>query len=258
MDTNSKLTLREQVASGGKVLQTGPSAWRLEIPSGSGGRYRLAQLDDYAGLSRRNFPWEPPLAVRLRMRVSKDSIPGTWGFGLWNDPFGMTLVKGTELRLPTLPNAAWFFFASPPNYLSLRDDLPAYGKLAATFQSPLNLPTVLILRIPLLALFFLPPVVRYLRKLAREYVHQASTELALDPTQWHEYEIDCHLHMVRFCVDGKSFLETEVVPQGCLGLVAWVDNQYASLSPDGRLRYGTLTNDEAVWLEIEDLRLAFA
>lgn len=258
MDSIPKLTLREQIAAGGKVLQTGPSAWRLEVPPGPGGHYRLAQLDDYAGLSRRNFPWEPPLAVCLRMRASTDSILGTWGFGLWNDPFGMAFVKGTEMRLPALPNAAWFFFASPPNYLSLRDDLPVCGQLAATFQSPLNLPAALILRIPLLALFFLPPVVRRLRKLARQYVHQDSAELALDPTQWHEYEIDWRLHMVRFYVDGNSFLETQVVPQGCLGLVVWVDNQYASLPPDGRLRYGTLTNDEAVWLEIENLNLTFA
>jgi hypothetical protein len=49
----------------------------------------------------------------------------------------MAILKGTEmLRLPALPNTAWFFFASPPNYLSLRDDLPAQGALAAVFRSP--------------------------------------------------------------------------------------------------------------------------
>ena len=251
-------TLRERDAAGGKVLQTGPTAWHLEIPSGPSGEYRLAQLDDYGRLSRKEFPWRPPLKLNLRMRASAQSIPGTWGFGLWNDPFGTALVKGSQVRLPTLPNAAWFFFASPPNYLSLRDDLPARGQLAAAFQSPAKLPAGLILSLPLLPLILLPPVGRLLRSQARRYVCQDTAELDLDPTSWHAYEIDWREEVVIFRLDGQKIFETKVNPEGPLGLVIWVDNQYASLPPDGRLGYGTLANEMAAWIEVADLKLTFA
>jgi hypothetical protein len=258
MTSHSIPTLIERVTAGGKVLQTDPTAWHLEIPRGPSGEYRLAQLDDYTALSRKAFPWRPPLKLNLRMRASAHSIPGTWGFGLWNDPFGTALIKGTQFRLPTLPNAAWFFFASPPNYLSLRDDLPARGQLAATFQSPAKLPAGLILSLPLLPLILLPPVARFLRSHARRYVRQDTAELVLDPTAWHAYEIDWREELVNFRLDEQNIFETKVNPQGPLGLVIWVDNQYASLPPDGRLGYGTLVNEMAAWIQVDDLKLTFA
>ena len=82
------------------------------------------------------FPGARRVTISLQARASHQEIPGTWGFGLWNDPFGMKLGFGGKHLLPALPNAAWFFFASPPNHLSLRNDLPANGALAATFRSP--------------------------------------------------------------------------------------------------------------------------
>ena len=258
MTSHSIPTLEERFAAGGKVLQTGSTAWHLEVPSGPSREYRLAQLDDYAGLSRKAFPWRPPLKLNLRMRASAQSIPGTWGLGLWNDPFGTAMIKGSQVRLPTLPNAAWFFFASPPNYLSFQDDLPAQGQLAATFQSPAKLPAALILSLPLLPLILLPPVGRWLRKLARRYVRQDTAALDLDPIAWHTYEIDWREEAVIFRLDEQKIFETKINPVGPLGLVIWVDNQYASLPPDGRLGYGTLAYEIVAWIEVDDLKLTFA
>jgi hypothetical protein len=62
---------------------------QLYIPPGPEGRYRLAQLDDYMDAPRAAFRWAPPLRLHMRARVSNGSIPGTWGFGFWNDPFSM-------------------------------------------------------------------------------------------------------------------------------------------------------------------------
>ena len=121
--------------------------------------------------------------MHLEARVSSAAIPGTWGFGLWNDPYGFSFGPGNGfVRLPALPNAAWFFIASAPNYLSLRDDLPAQGGLAATFQSP-HWPAALLafgaLALPLLAL---PPVARVMRRLGSGLtVSQIAGELALSP-----------------------------------------------------------------------------
>jgi hypothetical protein len=89
------------------------SHYRLSIPSGKANQYRLAQLDDYTQLRRKEFPLRAPVSLSLSARTSSESIPGTWGFGLWNDPFGLSLgFGGTPWRLPALSNAAWFFGAS--------------------------------------------------------------------------------------------------------------------------------------------------
>lgn len=258
MNSNRMLNLMGKIKSGGKILRTSPSSWHLEMPSGNSSSYRLAQLDDYTDLARRDFPWRPPLTLSLRARASSNDIPGTWGFGLWNDSFGLTLVKGTQLRLPVLPNTAWFFFASPPNYLSLRDDLPAQGQLAATFSSPSRLPAGLFLRAPLVSLFFLRPVMRYLRRSASRYVHQDAISLDHDPTAWHLYEIDWRYDNVIFRLDSMPVLETHVSPLGPLGLVLWIDNQFASLPSDGRVEFGTLANQQAAWIELSDLELTLA
>ena len=80
------------------------------------------------------------LSLSLRARTSSISPAGTWGFGLWNDPFGLSLgFGGSPFRLPALPNAVWFFYASKQNYLSFTDDKARrHGKgfLAQTFRSP--------------------------------------------------------------------------------------------------------------------------
>ena len=92
--------------------------WRLGIQKGDSSGYRDAQLDDYSQLPRHRFPHRS-LSLSLRARTSSISPAGTWGFGLWNDPFGLSLgFGGSPFRLPALPNAVWFFYASPQNYLS--------------------------------------------------------------------------------------------------------------------------------------------
>jgi hypothetical protein len=247
--------LRPNFTRGARVERRSEDFWHLEIPAGPAGRYRLAQLDDYGHLPRGAFRWQPPLELALRARASEALSPGTWGMGLWNDPFGMAILSGAEvLRLPALPNAAWFFFASPPNYLSLRDDLPAQGGLAAVFSAP-NLPPALLLpaglALPLLAL---PSTTRWLRRLARRWVRQDACRLEIDPTQWHAYRLLWQAERVRFWVDETLVLETAALPRGPLGLVLWVDNQFAALPPDGRLRFGTLANPQPAWLEIAGLR----
>lgn len=239
---------------GAQVVEVCPGTWRLEIPSGPAGRYRLGQLDDYSGLRRRAFLWRPPFSLALRARASAGVIPGTWGFGLWNDPFSMGLLSGSGLlRLPALPNAVWFFFAAPPNHLSLRDDLPAQGWLAATFRSPRWSFACFALGAPLLPFLLLPPVARLFRCLARRIIAQDAMTLPCDPTEWHTYRLEWEPESARFQVDGETVLLTGISPRGPLGLVLWVDNQFAALSPSGRFRYGTSQAPEAVWIEISDL-----
>jgi hypothetical protein len=248
--------LKVNMTKGARVEQVKEGTWRLEIPQGEKGRYRLAQLDDYGSLPRRAFPWRCPFRMNLQARSSEACLPGTWGFGLWNNPFGMAILRGAELlRFPSLPNAAWFFFASPENYLSFRDDLPAEGYLAATFRSE-RLPVPMLLAGPALAPGILaPPVARLARRLARRWIRQDAVHLEIDPTQWNTYEIDWQPERVIFNVNGEEVMQTSISPHGPLGLVLWVDNQYAAMKPDGKIGFGTLPNPTSTWIEIKDLEV---
>ena len=238
---------------GADVEAFGPGHWRLTIPPGPAGRYRWAQLDDYLRLPRSAFLWRPPLRLSLRARASRAALPGTWGFGLWNDPFSAGLgLGGMARRLPALPNAAWFFYASPPNYLSLRDDLPAQGFLTATFSSAAPAP-LLALAAPALPLLAWPLAAGLLRRLGRHLVGEDSACLALDPTAWRGYRLDWDADSIRFYVDGELCFQTGVAPRAPLGLVLWIDNQYAALPPSGRLCFGTLASPEPAWLELADV-----
>jgi hypothetical protein len=249
--------LSPSLTLGAQVERLGEQTWRLSIPPGPARRYRLAQLDDYGQASRRAFPWKPPFDLALQARASATELPGTWGFGLWNDPFGMGILGGGEkLRLPALPNTAWFFFASPPNYLSVRDDLPAQSGLATTFCAPRWPPLLLALATPGLPLLALPPAVRLLRRLARRIIRQDAVSLHIDPMDWHAYHLEWTIQHVNFQVDGKTILQTTTVPHSPLGLVLWVDNQYMAITPAGRVRYGTLPNPEPAWIEIRNLELS--
>jgi len=247
---NIELTSRH--TPGANVSQTADS-WRMDIPAGPRGGYRLAQLDDYMHLPRRAFPWDSPLTLSLRARLSASNLPGTWGFGLWNDPFGFAIgFGGTRRRLPALPNAAWFFHASLENYLSLLIDTPANGFFSGTFRSPRRPSPLLapaLLALPFLAL---RPASRLLRRLASRLVRQDGSAVSVDVTQWHEYSICWQIGAVLFFVDGAEILRTPLAPRGPLGLVLWIDNQYAAWRPDGRLGYGTLANP-AAWLEFENI-----
>jgi hypothetical protein len=245
------MDLQMRTAHGGAVHEIEPGRWRLSLPPGPASQYRWAQLDDYMPLSRRDFAWRPPVELRLCARVSHSDIPGTWGFGFWNDPFSAGWgIRGAGKRLPALPNAAWFFYASQHNYLSLRNDRPAHGFLAAIFRS-MNIPAPLLaFGLPALPFMALRPTARLLRRLARLLVKDDALIPAVDVTAWHDYQLEVGLHRTRFSIDGHSVFEPSISPSGPLGLVIWIDNQYAALPPDGSVHFGTLPAAEETWLEI--------
>jgi len=235
----------------------GESSWVLETPAHAAGRYSLAQLDDHTRRHRKNYRWKPPLLLSLQARASAENIPGTWGFGFWNDPFGFLLsYGGTASYLPALPEAVWFFHASPQNYLSFRDDLPANGFLAASFKPRKVSPALLLLGSPILTLAFTPWTSGLVRRLLRRFVQQDATIISTGVREWHTYELHWQTELTRFRVDGRELMQTAVSPQGPLTLVIWLDNQYAALPPAGRITYGTLANPETARLEIRDVRLA--
>lgn len=259
--------------SPGASVSATSNGWRLEVPAGDASAFRLAQLDDYGGLPRRRYPARPPVTMSLRARASSDSIPGTWGFGFWNDPFGMSLGFGSErFRLPALPNAVWFFHASKENYLSFSDPStsgldtastiarpaqpsaqgkPGNGFLAQTFRSP-----TFDLRLLLTALLF-PFSRRAARRQLSQVIREDGVRLQADPTGWHLYRLEWSPKRVVCEVDNVRVLETSVSPRPPLGLVIWIDNQFAAFTPQGKIGSGVLPSLEPAWLEITDLKINY-
>ncbi|MBK9007746.1 MAG: hypothetical protein IPM31_12210 [Anaerolineae bacterium] len=257
--------------------------WRLSIPAGNANEYRNAQLDDYARLSRRRFPHRFPLRLSLLARTSSDSIPGTWGFGLWNDPFGLSLgFGGNPFRMPALPNAVWFFGASKENYLSFKDFRPerseerklrrtqskdasttgfatnaqpsaqrgvANGFMAQTFRSPTFHPLLI------LAGIAFPFSRKMTRRMLGSIIGEDGVAVSVDNTEWHRYSLTWGEKRVSLEVDNVQVFESAVSPNPPLGLVIWIDNQYASFTPDGKIGFGVLANPEPAWLEIRELEI---
>jgi hypothetical protein len=240
--------MKESATQNAKVEKIN-NGWRLGIGRGDATRYRDAQLDDYARLPRNKFPHRS-LTLSLRAHASSDSIPGTWGFGLWNDPFGMSFgFGGNPFHLPALPNAVWFFHASPNNYLSFRDDKPAQGFLAQTFKSPKIHP----LLIPAGLAF--PFSRKATRKLLSKVIDEDGINLKVDSTQWHSYQLEWSQSRVAWRVDDVQVFESSVSPNPPLGFIIWIDNQYAAFTPEGKISAGVLANEEN-WIEVEDMVMA--
>jgi hypothetical protein len=248
------LTLAQHHSGSGVVEHPGMGEWRFTIPAGQKGIYRLAQVDDYISLSRRQFPWQPPLVLELEARVSNNNLPGTWGFGFWNDPFAFTLgLGGAGRRLPVLPNCVWYFFASASNHLAFRDGHPAQGLLSAVFSSP-RIPAWMFAPVmPAALLLAWSPTARLLRKFIGRVVGEDAQVCDVDMTQWRHYRLEWHEKSVCFVMDHQEFWKTNLSPQPPLGLVIWIDNQFAAFPPNGKVSTGTLANPEPAWMEIRNL-----
>ncbi|MGD8398171.1 MAG: hypothetical protein PVG11_04890 [Anaerolineae bacterium] len=250
--TGGSSTRWQRLVRGAGTLAPGADALRFDISGAATGTYSNAQIDDYQGLPRKAFRWEPPLRFTVRARFSRplDQVRGTAGFGFWNDPFLMT-----GLRLPALPRAAWFFHASPPSNMKLALDVPGYGWKAAVVDAlrPGVLPWALLspLLVPLMnaeGIYqrFWPRIERAL------HVDEAS--LNLDAARWHTYILEWGTRHARFSTAADGAPATTVLdapaPRGPLGFVMWMDNQFLVATPWGRLRWGTLDVPGEQWMEV--------
>jgi hypothetical protein len=243
------MKLKPRFSRNGKITSTS-HGWQLAIFEGPSSRYRLSQLDDYLDLSRSAYRWHPPVTFSLRARISSPLAPGTWGFGLWNDPFGFSFFPGESFfRPPVLPNSIWFFYASSKNYLSFRNEKPAQGFLAQVFQSPRFHPTLL------LAGLVFPFSRKSTRRILSRVIDEDSANLNLDVTKWHVYRLEWGRSQSTFWVDESLVFQSRVSPRAPLGIVIWIDNQYAAFRPDGKLKWGLEKNPQREWLEIEQVEI---
>src|SRR5579875_3475490 len=248
---------------GGGSLDIVDSALRMSFAQAQQGRYSDAQIDDYGSLARTQFPWRPPLRMEVEARSSlpaatsadtkeNNSLRGTAGFGFWNYPFS---VRGDILMLP---EAIWFFYASPPSNMALVPGIPGWGWKAQVVHT--MRPGALLALLPTtLAIGWAratgatQTAARWLQRLSGA----SEVLLTAEMTQWHTYALEWRAHQARFWVDDVLVLTVANPPTRPLGFVAWLDNQYAIATPRGVLRFGTVASGpqqlELGFIKIEPL-----
>jgi hypothetical protein len=261
-DFTQSIDLRwTQSCIGGASLNIVDSALRMEFASAQVGKYTDAQVDDYDGLARSAFPWKPPLRMEVRARSSLPAasatstvestniLSGTAGFGFWNYPFS---VRGDVLMLP---EATWFFYASPPSNMALVQHVPGWGWKAQVVHS-MRLET-LASSVPmgLTAAWArlsgeTRPAQRWMQKLTG--AHEAL--LTVEMNTWHTYVLEWRHAEALFLVDGQQVLRAPQPPTRPLGFIAWLDNQYAVATPRGSFRLGTVASGPQ-WFEIDSVRI---
>jgi hypothetical protein len=236
---------------GASALVRSASGVRLLNLANARRGYINAQLDDYQQRARCNFCWRPPVRLQLRARFSHEQahLRGTAGFGFWNDPFLMT-----GWRWPALPQALWFFFASPPSDMALAHNVPGWGWKAAVIDAGRAAALRWLPLAPLLVpALRIDAIHRRIWPFVQSDLAIAEMAIACALTQWRRYEIVWEARSTTFLVDDEPVLQGAPSPRGALGLVIWIDNQYLIVHPSGRLGHGVLPLPHAQWLEIADV-----
>ncbi len=250
-----------QTCIGSGTLCVTDSVLRMAISAVRQGEYADAQIDDYGSLARSAFPWRPPLRMTVRACSSLPAatpgstgesgaiLRGTAGFGFWNYPFS---PRGDILMLP---EAVWFFYASPPSNMALVPGIPGRGwkaQVVHTMRADALLavvPTALATGWGLVT-GNTRPAARWLQRLSGA----SEALLTVDMTQWHTYILEWRPDEALFLVDDAPVLRVPRPPVRPLGFVAWLDNQYAVATPRGELRFGTVAS-EAEWFEMDSVRI---
>jgi hypothetical protein len=237
-------------------VEAGAEAARCVIPAVEDGRYHNAQISDYRmqGAGAFEFRWRPPLRMTVTAWASGpgDTLRGTAGFGFWTHPFSPEMR-----RLPRLPQAIWFFFASPPSRMELARGVPGRGWKAAQIDAARPALWPLLPLAPLAALAYrsrwlydrlYPPLQRAMR------IGERELDLAL-LAERHTYTIDWRTDGARFGVDGNTVLETPRAPRGPAGFVAWLDTQWAIVTPRGEVGFGltAVEGEQALMIESIDI-----
>ncbi len=252
----ASIDLHALLMGGGRVDGPDGGGARLWIPPMPSG-YANAQLDDHRTLPRGNFPWRPPVTLRVRARTSAATPLGTLGFGFWNDPFSLTFGQaGAARKLPVPPRAVWFFYGSPPSDMLLAPPNPGWGWKAQIIDAP-SVPGWLLAGPAAVAYAIakLPILRRPLMRTTLRFIACDERVLEAGLDTWHTYEIRWGQDGVTFAVDGVSQLESSMSPDGPLGFVTWIDNQYAIASPTGGLKFGVLATQTEQSLELTHLKL---
>ena len=245
--------------TGNGIVQSTPGGLHLSLSETTERQYSNAQISDYyrpvGEKMRFDFVWRPPLRMSVTTWAQVEGQPiealrGTAGFGFWNHPFSPDVS-----RLPRLPRALWFFFGSIPNNMRLAYGVPGHGWKASTIDAsrkrallltPFALPAVLLMQIPSLYGLLWKPIQRVLK------IDEHLLNIELLSVQ-HTYTLEWRADGAVFQVDDRTVFETPFAPQGKMGFVAWLDNQYAVVTPQGQFGFGIVPVEHPQTLLLEQI-----
>lgn len=237
--------------TGGGRLIVGGEGLRFAVAGATARRYANAQIDDYTGLARADFPWRPPLRMTVTARAGA-SLLGTAGFGFWNAP-----LSPLGRVIPVLPAAVWFFYAAPPADMPLARGVPGSGWKAATIDATTRRAWAWAPAAPLVLLANRHPR-WYAAIWPRVQRALAVSEALIAPPDEHfrEYSLEWRADSARFWIDGQIVHETDCAPRGPLGFVAWVDTQWLIATPRGVFGWGLHAVPAVQWMDIARVRIA--
>ena len=154
-----------------------------------------------------------------------------------------------------LPEAIWFFYASPPSNMALVPGIPGWGWKAQVVHS--IQPGSLAATVPLAATIAFGLLTGKTRSAAR-WMQKVSgaceSLLPVEMDEWHTYTLEWQPDEATFFVDDKLVLRAPHPPTRPLGFVAWLDNQYAIATPRGILRFSTVTSGPQ-WFEMDSVKI---
>ena len=234
---------------GAGVVHQSHAGIRLTLPPAPVSAYHDAQISDYSA-PLRDFANAPPLRLELRARAQAELL-GTAGFGFWNHAFAPG-ERGFRL-----PQALWFFFGGRANDIALAKGVAGRGWKAATIHAR---------NWRFRALLPAAPLGFLLMRSRRLYealwpLGQAAigvNEAALCPSlldDFHTYTLAWRASGATFAVNGDLVLRAQNVPREGLGFIAWIDNQYAIVTPQGRFGRGLLAIPHEQSLELRDIKI---
>jgi hypothetical protein len=214
--------------------------------------YHNAQITSYDPKSP-TFQFSFPLRMTVTAFSSlhPSNLQGTAGFGFWNHPF----EPGKWWRFR--PQSLWFFFGAPPNNMPLADGVPGHGWKAATFDAKRKRALPLLPLAPLGVLMMrFPALYRLLWPIGQNAI--GVNESLLEPNllnSEHTYVLEWTYETARFYVDDRLVLESRRPPRNALGFIAWMDNQYRIVTPQGQFGGGVVDIIRPQSLVLQEIKI---
>ena len=172
------------------------------------------------------------------------------GVRLRNEPF--VPVGHARIRLP---RAVWFFSRAAAR-MALAKDVPGFGWKAATLDAGRPLAVAMLPLAPVgFLLMRVPALYRRLWPVAQRAIGVSEAVLPVDLDAPHVYELEWQARGVTFRVDGQTVHRASTSPRGPLGFIAWMDNQYAIVTPQGRIRFGVQPVIREQWLALDEVAI---
>lgn len=249
-----------QVLAGGAYAEIKNSVLRLGYNKATPDNYTDAQIDDYTMLGRKEYLWRPPLRMTARARFShnaatagateatKNVLRGTAGFGFWNKPFTM---QGNWF---TLPQAVWFFYSAPPSNMALVPGVPGWGWKAQVINTTVVGVAANAVPATVAATYARLTGTEPVGNAVRRFVGAYEKIITHSMKDWHTYTLEWQQYEASFWIDDKLLYKMPTVPTKPLGFVAWLDNEYAVVTPRGDLQFGKTTGNMQ-WLDLESIKI---